>query len=119
MVFDIEAISIATFDRCFFRNLLANNIFAISNATKTAFLFVAPQITFWLLQIIIHFRLLFVSHILFEQLMVLLLKICSILNIDDYCLEITPRNNSSLEKDRYFYGFGNKNSKTFVLKTSK
>ena len=38
-------------------------------------------------------------------------KNMSILNIDDYCLEVKPRNNSSVEKDRYLYGFGNKNSK--------
>ena len=43
-------------------------------------------------------------------------KNMSILSIDDYCLEDTPRNNSSVEKDRYLYGFGNNNSKTFILK---
>ena len=40
-------------------------------------------------------------------------------NTDDYCLKVTPRDNSSVEKDRYLYGFGNKNSKTFILKTLK
>ena len=40
----------------------------------------------------------------------------SILNIDDYCLEVTPRDN---KKDRYLYGFGNNNSKTFILTTLK
>ena len=38
----------------------------------------------------------------------------SILNIENYCLEVTPRGNSSFEKDRNLYGFGNKNSKTFI-----
>ena len=31
--------------------------------------------------------------------------------MDDYCLEVTPRDNSLVEKDRYLYGFGNINSK--------
>ena len=43
----------------------------------------------------------------------------SLLYIDDYCLEVIPRDYSSIKKDRYLYGFGNKNSKTFILKTLK
>ena len=43
----------------------------------------------------------------------------SILNIDNYCLEVTTRDNSSVEKDRYLHDFGKKNSKTFIFKTLK
>ena len=34
-------------------------------------------------------------------------KNMSILNIDDHCLEVTPRDNSAVEKDRYLYRFSN------------
>ena len=46
----------------------------------------------------------------------------SLLKIGRYytlTITVTPRNNSPVEKDRYLYGFGDNNSKTFILKTSK
>ena len=51
--------------------------------------------------------------------MLWLLKLYQYSVTDDFCLKVTPRNNSSVEKDRYLYGFGNNISKTFILKTSK
>ena len=58
-----------------------------------------------------HFLFPFVGHCTLPTVNAFVTKNMSILNIDDYCLEVKPRNNSSVEKDRYLYGFGNKNSK--------
>ena len=55
-----------------------------------------------------HFLFSFVGHCTLPTVNAFVTKNMSILNIDDYCLEVTPRDN---KKVRYLYGFGNKNSK--------
>ena len=44
----------------------------------------------------------------------------SLLKIGRYytlTITVTQRDNSPVEKDRYLYGFGDNNSKTFIFKT--
>ena len=52
-----------------------------------------------------HFLFRFVDHYTLSTANVFDARNISILNIDDYCLKVTPRDNSLVEKDRYLYGF--------------
>ena len=62
-----------------------------------AFIFIAPEIRFWLLQIIKPFSFPFVGRTL-PTANPYVTKNKSMLNIDDYCLEVTPRDNSSFDR---------------------